>query len=370
MKGILGQKLGMTQVFLDNDKVVSVTIVKVKPNVVTKVMTKESDKYVALQLGAFDYSEKKVHSKKITKPYLGQFKKANTLPKKFVKEIRGMEGFNLGDKVKADIFKPGEFVDVTGYSKGKGFQGTIKRHGQSIGPKSHGGGGGSKPVRLTGSIGTIAPARVFKGMTMPGHMGHEKSTMQNVEIIYVDINKELLALKGAVPGPKKGYLLIKEAIKKTPNKNPVKLVDLEEAMKKNELIEEAKKYGADINTSMSLEEMVNAVEAACAASEAVKKAEKEKEEAAVTAKEAQKLKEEAEKAQAMVDKAQNEEDKQVATEKAANLEKAAQVAKEKAAKEKVEADKATREASTMQKEAEELQVEADTTEEAKEEEKK
>ena len=363
MKGILGRKIGMTQVFLDNDNAVSVTVIDVKPNVVTNIFTKEKDNYVSTQLATDSYSAKKLHSNKISKPFLGQFKKAKTTPKRFVKEIRGMEGYQIGQELKADLFKPGEYVDITGWSKGKGFQGTIKRYNQHIGPKSHGGGGGSKPIRLTGSIGTIAPAHVLKGMTMPGHMGHVKSTVQNLEVVYVNAEKNILVVKGGIPGPKKGYIVIKEAIKKTAKDTPMKLVDIEEAMKKNELIEEAKKYGADINTKMSLQEMLTAVEAARIATEAQEKAEKEKQEAIEAEKAASALEEKAKEAAAKAETASTDEEKQKAQEKAEELANAAKIAQEKAEKEKQEAVQASQEAEQKQKAAEELQVETEEVEE-------
>lgn len=365
MKGILGRKVGMTQVFLDNDKAVSVTIIDVKPNVVTNIFTKEKDDYVATQLATDSYSDKKLHSNKISKPFLGQFKKAKTAPKRFVKEIRGMEGFEIGATILADLFKPGEYVDISARSKGKGFQGAIKRHNQSIGPKSHGGGGGSQPTRLTGSIGTIAPAHVFKGMTMPGHMGHVRCTVQNLEVIFVDVKNNILVIKGGVPGPNKGYLVIKQAIKKATKATPVKLVDIEEAMKKNELLEEAKKYGADINTTMSLQEMTVAVDAAKIAVEATEKAEKDKLEAEEAQKAAAILDQKAKDAAIKAESASTDVEKEKAKEKADELAKAAKGALDKAQQEKAEAAEATKDAIMKQKAADELQVETedDSTEE-------
>ncbi|MCP4353797.1 MAG: 50S ribosomal protein L3, partial [Desulfobacterales bacterium] len=167
MKGILGRKVGMTQLYSDHGKLIPVTVIEVKPNVVSKVLTEEHDGYAALQLGLEDKKASRQN-----KPETGHFKKANTTPKRFVKEIRGMEGFDLGATIDASIFTPGELVDVQGTSKGHGFSGAIKRHNQSIGPKSHGGGGGSQPQRQTGSLGDIAGNKVVKGMTMPGQFGH------------------------------------------------------------------------------------------------------------------------------------------------------------------------------------------------------
>ena len=163
MKGILGRKVGMTQLFTSNGNLIPVTIVEVKPNVVTNVLTNEKNGYVATQLALEDKKRSQ-----IKKPEINHFKKASTTPKRFVKEIRNMSGYKLGDTIDASLFSGGEIVDVTAISKGKGFAGTIKRYNQHIGPKSHGGGGGSQPIRQTGSIGDIMGNRVWPGMTMPG----------------------------------------------------------------------------------------------------------------------------------------------------------------------------------------------------------
>jgi hypothetical protein len=200
-------------------------------------------------------------------------------------------------------------------------------------------------------------------MTMPGHMGHVRSTVQNLEVIYVDADKNILVIKGGVPGPNKGYVVIKEAIKKAPKAIPVKLVDIEEAMKKNELIEEAKKYGADINTSMSLQEMIVAVEAARVATEAQEKAEKEKAEAVEAEKAAQNLEEKAKEAAIKVQTAGTGAEKAKAQEKADELAAAAKTAQEKAVIEKAEAVEATKDAKIKQKEADKLQVETEEEDE-------
>ena len=234
MKGILGRKIGMTSVFSNHGVQIPVTVIEVEPNVVTKVATEDKDGYTSLQLAIFDKKKSR-----ITKPEAGHFKKANTAPKRFVKESRGIAGFELGQNVDASIFKIGELVDVTGTSKGKGFAGTIKRHNQSIGPKSHGGGGGSKPTRQTGSLGDVVSNRVFKGMTMPGHLGHVKRTVQNLEVVSIDGNT--LVVKGSIPGPNKSFVVIKEAVKGLPSVTPFELVNVKEMEKKNELLEEAKK---------------------------------------------------------------------------------------------------------------------------------
>ncbi len=257
MRSILGQKIGMTQVFTENGYVIPVTVIKVEKNVVTNVLTNEKNGYQATQLAISDYKKSKQK-----KPAIGHFQKANTVPKKFVKEIRGMTGYKLGQIIDSSIFDLGELVDVIGVSKGKGFSGAIKRHNQKIGPKSHGGGGGSKPVRQTGSLGEIKSNKVNKGMTMPGHMGHERVTVQNLEVINIDVENEFILVKGSIPGPKKSFVIIREAVKGLKSHDPVKLVNLAEAIQKNKLLEEAKKHGANVNTDMTLQEMKNAVKAA------------------------------------------------------------------------------------------------------------
>ena len=255
MKGILGRKVGMTQIYSDHGYSIPVTIIQIESNVVTKVLTKEKNGYNALQLSTGEKKEK--HS---SKAMINHFKKANTTPKRFVKEIRDMEGYNLGDVVKPSIFKSGELVDVTGTSKGKGFAGTIKRWNQHIGPKSHGGGGGSQPVRQTGSLGDISGNKVFKGMTMPGHLGHVQRTVQNLIVVSVNDKDGYILVKGSIPGPNKSYVVIKQAIKQLPNKAEIKLVNFKEEIEKNELLEESKKVGAEVNADMSVEEMKEVVE--------------------------------------------------------------------------------------------------------------
>ena len=257
MKGILGRKIGMTQIYSDHGYSIPVTIVSIEKNIVTKVLTKDKNGYDAIQLSVGERKEK--HS---SRAMINHFKKANTTPKRFVKEIRGMSGYNLGDEVKASIFVSGELVDVTGISKGKGFAGTIKRWNQHIGPKSHGGGGGSQPIRQTGSLGDISGNKVFKGMTMPGHLGHVQRTVQNLVVVNVNEKDNYILIKGSVPGPNKGYIIIKQAIKQLPNKSEIKLVNFREEIEKNELLEESKKFGAEINSDMSVEEMKEVVEQA------------------------------------------------------------------------------------------------------------
>ncbi|MBU4689828.1 50S ribosomal protein L3 [Mycoplasma zalophidermidis] len=269
MKGILGRKIGMTQIFTEDGQSVPVTVIEVKPNVVSKVLTAEVNGYVATQLAVED-----LRASRINKPLAGQFKQANTTPKRYIKEIRGMQGYELGQEVKADLFTSGQLVDVTGTSKGKGFAGTIKRWNQHIGPKSHGGGGGSQPVRQTGSLGDIAGNKVFKGMTMPGHLGAVQTTVQNLEVVKVDTVNNILLVKGSIPGPKKSLVIIKEAVKGLPNHKPVVLVDVDEVIKMNELVERAKKFGIEVKVGMhssELEPLILEAEAAKLAEEAAAK---------------------------------------------------------------------------------------------------
>ncbi|MBX4209734.1 MAG: 50S ribosomal protein L3 [Mollicutes bacterium PWAP] len=268
MKGILGRKVGMTTIFEEHGKAMPVTVIEIQPNFVSAVFTKETHGYNAVQLAAFDY-------KNANKPALGHFKKSGTDAKRFIKEIRHMEGFTIGQKIDASIFTSGELVDVIGTSKGKGFAGAIKRHNQKIGPKSHGGGGGSKPVRLTGSLGDIAGNKVVKGMTMPGHMGAKSSTTQNLLVVTVDVKNNLIVVKGSVPGPKKGFVVVRAAVKALPSRESVKLVDVEETNKKNELLEEAKHFNAEVNTDMTISEMETIIIEAKSAKKAKINSEKE-----------------------------------------------------------------------------------------------
>ena len=205
-KALVGKKLGMTQIFDKNGKVVPVTVIEAGPCTVVQVKTVDADGYSAVQLGFGD-----VKAKKVTKPNAGHFKKANVEPKKHLREFRLEEvSYNVGDELKADIFTAGEFVDVTGITKGKGFQGVIKRHGQSRGPMGH----GSMYHRRPGSMGpTSTPGRVFKGKNLPGHMGMEQVTIQNLEIVSVDLDKNVILVKGSVPGNKGAILKIKDSVK-------------------------------------------------------------------------------------------------------------------------------------------------------------
>ncbi|AKS37114.1 50S ribosomal protein L3 [Anoxybacillus gonensis] len=206
MKGILGRKIGMTQVFAENGDLIPVTVIQATPNVVLQKKTVENDGYEAIQLGFEDLREKLAN-----KPQKGHAAKANTTPKRFIREIRGVNlaEYEVGQEVKVDIFNEGEIVDVTGTSKGKGFQGVIKRHGQSRGPMAH----GSRYHRRPGSMGPIAPNRVFKSKELPGRMGGERVTVQNLKVVKVDPERNLILIKGNVPGPNKGLVIIKSAVK-------------------------------------------------------------------------------------------------------------------------------------------------------------
>jgi large subunit ribosomal protein L3 len=205
-KGILGKKIGMTQVFAENGELIPVTVIEATPNVVLQKKAAETDGYEAIQLGFADKREKLAN-----KPEKGHASKANTAPKRFVREIRNADvaAYEVGQEVKVDIFANGDIVDVTGISKGKGFQGSIKRHGQSRGPMSH----GSRYHRRPGSMGPVAPNRVFKQKALPGRMGGEKITVQNLQIVKVDVERNLLLVKGNVPGAKKSYVTIRSAVK-------------------------------------------------------------------------------------------------------------------------------------------------------------
>ncbi|ASV67651.1 50S ribosomal protein L3 [Cytobacillus sp. FSL W7-1323] len=205
-KGILGRKIGMTQVFAENGDLIPVTVVEATPNVVLQKKSVDTDGYEAIQIGFEDKREKLSN-----KPEKGHAAKADTTPKRFVRELRGADlaEYEVGQEVKVDIFAEGEKIDVTGISKGKGFQGAIKRHGQSRGPMAH----GSRYHRRPGSMGPVAPNRVFKGKLLPGRMGGEQITVQNLEIVKVDAERNLLLVKGNVPGSKKALLKLVSAVK-------------------------------------------------------------------------------------------------------------------------------------------------------------
>ena len=206
-KALIGKKVGMTQVFDNEGKVIPVTVIEVGPCTVTQIKTVEQDGYQAVQLGFGDVKERK-----LTKPELGKFSKTKLSPKKYLREFRldSIEGLNVGDELKADVFAVGDKVDIQGTSKGKGFQGVIKRHGQSRGPMGH----GSMYHRRPGSMGpTSTPGRVFPGKKLPGHMGVETVTIQNLEVIKVDLDKNAILVKGSVPGAKGAILKIKSSVK-------------------------------------------------------------------------------------------------------------------------------------------------------------
>ena len=206
MKGILGKKIGMTQIFTEHGEVIPVTVVEAGPVVVTQVKTTENDGYTAIQVGFGDAKEKSLN-----KPQKGHLAAANTL-KKHLKEFRvdSVEEYTVGQEIKADLFAAGELIDVTGISKGKGFQGPIKRHGQSRGPETL----GSRYHRRPGSMGACSyPGRVFKNKKLAGHMGSVKVTVQNLEVVRVDADKNFILVKGAIPGAKGSVVTIKEAVK-------------------------------------------------------------------------------------------------------------------------------------------------------------
>lgn len=205
-KGILGKKVGMTQIFSEDGVLIPVTVIEVSPNVVLQKKTVETDGYTSVQIGYGDKVERLA-----TKPEIGHAAKANATPKRFVKEIAGeeMHFFEVGQEVKANIFKAGEIVDVTGTSKGKGYQGVIKRHNFSRGPMGH----GSGYHRGTGSMGAIAPAHIHKGRPMPGRMGGEQVTVQNLEVVKIDLEKNVMLIKGNVPGARNSFVLITNGVK-------------------------------------------------------------------------------------------------------------------------------------------------------------
>ena len=215
-KGILGKKVGMTQIFSAEGVLVPVTVIDVTPNVVLQKKTAETDGYQAVQVGYLD-------KKNVNKPEEGHAKKANTNPKRFVKEFAGedMMAFEVGQEVKANIFVEGEIVDVTGTSKGKGYAGAIKRHNFARGPMAH----GSGYHRGIGSMGSIDAARVKKGKKRAGRLGGETVTVQNLEVVKIDLEKNVILIKGSVPGANKSFVVISNGVKAhTPAVNPEALV--------------------------------------------------------------------------------------------------------------------------------------------------
>ena len=222
-KAILATKIGMTQIFNADGVLVPVTVLEAGPCVVTQIKTVENDGYSAVQVGFGDKKEKVVekdangkksvaHRHGVNKAQMGHFKKAGVSGKRFVREFKfeNADEYNLADEIKADIFAEGDKVDVTAISKGKGFQGAIKRHGQHTGPKTH----GSKYHRHAGSNGMASdPSKVMKGKKMPGHMGHVQVTIQNLEVVKIDAENNVILVKGSVPGPKKSLVTLRTSVK-------------------------------------------------------------------------------------------------------------------------------------------------------------
>lgn len=246
MKGILGRKVGMTEVFTTSGKLIPVTVIEIDKNVITQIKTVEKNGYDAIQLGAFDKKEKSSN-----KPEIGHAKKANTLPKRFVKEIRGIDTsiYEVGQVIDINVFEEGEIVDVTGISKGKGFQGVIKRWNQSCGPASH----GSQYHRRVGSMGSMRPMRVLKGKKLPGRMGGEQVTIQNLVIVSVDVENNCILVSGNVPGAKGSFVFIKTAVKGNQNKNNIELVSYEV----DASINEEEKLDETIETNIEPEEKMD-----------------------------------------------------------------------------------------------------------------
>lgn len=207
-KGILGKKVGMAQIFTGEGRAIPVTVIEAGPCIVVQKKTPEKDGYSAIQIG---FGEKR--ERLFTKPAKGHFSKSGVRPLRFLRELRveDPEAYQVGQEIKADVFNPGEKVDVSGISKGKGFAGGIKRHGFHRGPMAH----GSKYHRRPGSLGAKGPAKVFKGRKLPGHLGAGRVTVQNLEVIKVDAGRNMLAIKGAVPGPRGALVMVKPSVKKS-----------------------------------------------------------------------------------------------------------------------------------------------------------
>ena len=254
MKGILGRKVGMTQVFTKDGKLIPVTVIEVEPNVVMQVKTVDKNGYNGIQLGIFEKKEKNAN-----KPEMGNAKKANTTPKRFLKEIRDVDAtYNIGDTIKASIFEVGEIVDVTGTSKGKGFQGVIKRHNQSRGPMGH----GSHYHRGPGSLGTMLPKRVLKGKKLAGHMGVDTVTIQNLEIIEVNEAENYILISGNVPGAKNSLVLIKSAVKNSRKADPKEILEYEVETVVDEVVESnvENTTNEDVNTAEETSEIKEEIE--------------------------------------------------------------------------------------------------------------
>ena len=246
-KGIIGKKIGMTQIFDEKGNVIPVTVIEATPNIVAQVKTVETDGYNSIQLG---YGE--VKDKHINKPEKGHFTKAGLAAKKHLREFRveDVENYKVGDEVKADIFEAGEKIDVQGTTKGKGFQGVIKRHGQHRGPMGH----GSMYHRRPGSMGsTSTPGRVFKGKKLPGHMGTLTVTIQNLEVVMVDVENNCILIKGNIPGPKKSLVIIKSAVK---NPDTVKEVEKINKYTTEEIVETPVSEESAATSTENVEETV------------------------------------------------------------------------------------------------------------------
>ena len=249
MKGILGRKLGMTQVFAKDGKLIPVTVIEVEPNVVTQIKTNDKEGYDAIQLASVTIKEK--HA---TKSNIGHTKKANTTPKRFLKEIRGVNvlDYTLGQVIDASLFEAGEMVDVMGISKGKGYQGVIKKNNQSRGPMAH----GSKYHRGVGSLGTMLPKRVLKGKALPSHMGDEKTTIQNLEIIKIDMEEGCILIKGSVPGANNSLVVVTSAVKTDKKKEPFDVITYdynEKAVEDNASTEVSETVDTSVNTEETAE---------------------------------------------------------------------------------------------------------------------
>jgi large subunit ribosomal protein L3 len=209
LRSILGTKIAMTQVFDQDGNLVPVTVVSAGPCVVSALRTKEKNGYTAVQLAYGDIKKEK----SLTKPYIGIFKKINIAPKKYLKEfhVDDIAGLEVGNEIKVDIFQAGEYVDVVGISKGKGFAGTVKRHNFRGGPTTH---GQSDRLRAPGSIGSQGPQRLFKGMRMAGHLGNEQVTVQKIRVVAIEPEKNMILIEGSVPGVKNGLLVLSKTVKK------------------------------------------------------------------------------------------------------------------------------------------------------------
>lgn len=242
MKGILGRKIGMTEVFTKDGKIIPVTVVSVEPNVVMQVKTTKTDGYEAIQLGITDKKDKRA-----TKAEMGHAKKAGVSPKRFLKEIKVQDAsvYELGSTIKADIFEVGEKVDVTGTTKGHGFTGVIVRNNQSEGPKTH----GSRYHRRPGSMGTMRPMRVLKGKVLSGHMGVDTVTIQNLQIVDVNTVDNYILVSGNIPGAKNSLVLIKEAVKGG-KKGTFELVNYEPEMPE-EVVEEVTSEETTTETNLA-----------------------------------------------------------------------------------------------------------------------